>query len=195
MFIQTESTPNPSTLKFLPGQDVLGGASRSVAREFTVAEAARASPLAEALFAVDGVTRVYLGTDFVSVTKTDDADWAYLKPFLLGAIMDHFMSGRPMFIEGDSDAAAPDAPGHYEGEAAEIVEQITQLIETRVRPAVAQDGGDITFHSWVHEQGLVRLRMRGACAGCPSSTLTLKQGIQNMLRHYVPEVRAVEQVI
>ena len=192
MFIQTESTPNPNTLKFLPGRDVLGlGATR----DFAHAEAAEASPLAAAIFAVDGVTRVYLGADFASVTKTADADWAWLKPFVLGAIMEHFVAGRPVLL----DASQPEAAMHddtvYEGEAAEIVEQIKALIDTRVRPAVAQDGGDIAFHSWEHEAGLVRLHMRGACAGCPSSTMTLKQGIENMLRHYVPEVRAVEQVI
>ncbi|MBL8559597.1 MAG: NifU family protein [Hyphomonadaceae bacterium] len=193
MFIQTESTPNPNTLKFLPGRDVLGKG----ARDFADRDAAEAgSPLAAAIFETDGVTRVFLGDEFVSVTKTDDADWAHLKPFVLGAIMEHFVANRPVLFDAD---AAVEAAAHddrvYEGDAAEIVEQIKELIDTRVRPAVAQDGGDITFHSWDHDAGVVKLHMRGACAGCPSSTMTLKQGIQNMLRHYVPEVRAVEQVI
>lgn len=196
MFIQTESTPNPQTLKFLPGRDVLGRDVLGAApgRDFVEAAAAEVSPLAGAIFAIEGVTRVYLGADFVAVTKADGQDWAWLKPFVLGAIMEHFVAGRPVLLEGAPAAGEADDIV-YEGEAAEIVEQIKALIETRVRPAVAQDGGDITFHSWEHESGIVKLHMRGACAGCPSSTMTLKQGIQNMLRHYVPEVRAVEQVI
>lgn len=192
MFIQTESTPNPQTLKFLPGRDVLGvGATR----DFSDAHAAHASPLAEAIFSIEGVTRVFFGDEFVSVTKAEDADWAHLKPFVLGAIMEHFVAGRPVLLEGAAPAPAQHDDTVYEGDAAEIVEQLKELIDTRVRPAVAQDGGDITFHSWEHDKGLVRLHMRGACAGCPSSTMTLKQGIENMLRHYVPEVRSVEQVI
>ncbi len=198
MFIQTESTPNPNTLKFLPGRDVLGSSALGRnGRDFASAEVADASPLAVAIFATDGVTRVFLGDEFVSVTKIEDADWAHLKPFILGAIMEHFVANRPVLL--DSAAAVAEAPDEddrvYEGDAAEIVEQIKELIATRVRPAVAQDGGDITFHSWDHDAGVVKLHMKGACAGCPSSTMTLKQGIQNMLRHYVPEVRAVEQVI
>jgi Fe-S cluster biogenesis protein NfuA len=189
LFIQTESTPNPQTLKFLPGRDVLPGGSR----DFASADAAAVSPLAEAIFAIEGVTRVYLGDAFVAVTKAADQDWAWLKPFVLGAIMEHFVANRPVLLEGAPAPAAAADDVVYEGDAAEIVEQIKALIETRVRPAVAQDGGDITFHSWEHEAGLVRLHMRGACAGCPSSTMTLKQGIENLLRHYVPEVRAVEQ--
>lgn len=192
MFIQTESTPNPQTLKFLPGRDVLG---RAPGRDFAGPEHAAASPLAEALFAIEGVTRVYLGDEFVSVTKTAEADWAYVKPFVLGAVMEHFVANRPVLLDAAAPAGAAEDAQVYEGDAAEIVEQIRELIETRVRPAVAQDGGDITFHSWEHDSGLVRLHMKGACAGCPSSTMTLKQGIENMLRHYVPEVRAVEQVI
>jgi Fe-S cluster biogenesis protein NfuA len=192
VFIQTESTPNPQTLKFLPGRDVLGPAP---GRDYADAAHVADSPLAEALFAIDGVTRVYLGDAFVSVTKTAESDWAYVKPFVLGAIMEHFVAGRPV-VTGAAAPAADDGDDRvYEGDAAEIVEQIRQLIDTRVRPAVAQDGGDITFHSWEHERGVVRLHMKGACAGCPSSTMTLKQGIENMLRHYVPEVRTVEQVI
>ena len=189
MFIQTESTPNPRTLKFLPGREVLHSGSR----DFADAAAAAASPLAQALMAIDGVERVYFGADFLTVTKAESIEWPHLKPHLLAAIMDHFASGRPVLIEGDADES-DEADTIYEGEAAGIVKQIKEIIEARVRPAVARDGGDITFHSWDHEEGLVRLNMRGACAGCPSSALTLKQGIENMLRHYVPEVRQVESV-
>lgn len=192
MFIQTESTPNPRTLKFLPGRDVLGQGSR----EFGDADAALASPLATALFNVDGVERVYLGGDFITITKNEGIEWPHLKPHVLAAIMDHFTSGRPVL--GDSAAATDtndEADIAYEGDAAGIVKELKEIIEARVRPAVARDGGDITFHSWDHEQGIVRLNMRGSCAGCPSSTLTLKQGIENLLRHYVPEVTAVEQVV
>jgi NFU1 iron-sulfur cluster scaffold homolog, mitochondrial len=192
MFIQTEATPNPQTLKFLPGQVVLGAGARDYARP----EDAEDSPLARAIFEIDGVQRVFLGADFVTVTKAEALDWPHVKPFVLGAIMEHFVAGRPVVLEGhaapvrdDDDAIA------YEGEAAEIVAQIKELIETRVRPAVAQDGGDITFHSWLHGEGVVKLRMKGSCAGCPSSTMTLKSGIENMLRHYVPEVKAVESVV
>jgi len=192
VFIQTESTPNPQTLKFLPGRDVLG---HGVTRDFADAGAAHVSPLAEAIFAIQGVTRVFFGDEFVSVTKADDAEWAHLKPFVLGAVMEHFVAGRPVLLDAGAAAPAQHDDTIYEGDAAEIVEQLKELIDTRVRPAVAQDGGDITFHSWEHDSGLVRLQMRGACAGCPSSTMTLKQGIENMLKHYVPEVRAVEQVI
>lgn len=193
MFIQTEATPNPRTLKFLPGRDVLGQGSR----EFASEEAAASSPLARALFSVDGVERVYLGGDFVTVTKADAIEWPHLKPHVLATIMDHFTSGRPVLAEGAPAASDDDGAADivYEGEAADIVKELKELIEARVRPAVARDGGDITFHSWDHEQGVVRLNMRGSCAGCPSSTLTLKQGIENMLRHYVPEVNAVEQVV
>jgi Fe-S cluster biogenesis protein NfuA len=192
MFIQTESTPNPRTLKFLPGRDVLGRGSREYASE----DAAAGSPLALALFAVDGVERVYLGGDFVAITRHEGVEWPHLKPHVLAAIMDHFTSGRPVLADADAPADATDeADIAYEGEAADIVRELKQIIEARVRPAVARDGGDITFHSWDHEAGIVRLNMRGACAGCPSSTLTLKQGIENMLRHYVPEVNRVEQVV
>jgi Fe-S cluster biogenesis protein NfuA len=192
MFIQTESTPNPRTLKFLPGRDVLGQGSR----EFADADAASGSPLAQALFAIDGVERVYLGGDFLTITKREDIEWPHLKPHVLAAIMDHFTSGRPAVIGGGATADETDeADIVYEGEAADIVKELKELIDARVRPAVARDGGDITFHSWDHEEGVVRLNMRGACAGCPSSTLTLKQGIENMLRHYVPEVNRVEQVV
>jgi len=192
MFIQTESTPNPRTLKFLPGRDVLGRGSR----EFAGAEAAADSPLAQALFAVDGVERVYLGGDFITITKAEAIEWPHLKPHVLAAIMDHFTSGRPAVGDAGPPADETDeADIVYEGEAADIVKELKEIIEARVRPAVARDGGDITFHSWDHAEGIVRLNMRGSCAGCPSSTLTLKQGIENMLRHYVPEVQAVEQVV
>ncbi len=190
MFIQTEATPNPDSVKFLPGQEVLA----SGIADYADAEAARGkSPLAEAIFAIEGVRRVFLGSDFVSVTKDSDFNWAHVKPFVLGAIMEHFVAERPV-LTGAGEAEDGDEIV-YEGEAAEIVEQIKDLIETRVRPAVANDGGDISFHSWEHEHGIVKLNMRGSCAGCPSSTLTLKNGIENLLRHYVPEVNAVEQVL
>ncbi|MGE3141736.1 MAG: NifU family protein [Hyphomonadaceae bacterium] len=191
MFIQTESTPNPDTLKFLPGQDVLGAGGR----DFSAPQEAGVSPLAAALFAVEGVRRVYLGPDFLTVAKGPESEWAHLKPHLLAAIMEHFVAGRPVLLEDAADAAEAEEEGDYEGEAAEIVRELKELIEVRVRPAVARDGGDITFHSWDHAHGVVRLTMKGSCAGCPSSTMTLKQGIENMLRHYVPEVQSVEQVV
>lgn len=190
MFIQTEDTPNPRTLKFLPGRDVLGSGSR----DFANAEAAQVSPLARALFALDGVERIYLGGDFLTVTKSADYEWPHLKPHVLAAIMDHYTSGAPVLLE-NSDVESQEADIAYEGEAADIVKEIKDIIEARVRPAVARDGGDITFHSWDQEEGVVKLNMRGACAGCPSSTATLKQGIENLLRHYVPEVNRVEQVV
>ena len=184
MFIQTESTPNPATLKFLPGQTVLDAGTA----DFPSADTAGKSPLATRLFAVDGVTGVFFGKDFVTVTKSDGMDWDVMKPALLGAIMEHFQSGLPA-MEGDNSAS-----GHAEhsGEDAEIVSQIKELLDTRVRPAVAQDGGDIVFHGF--ERGVVYLHMQGACAGCPSSTLTLKMGIENLLRHYIPEVVEVRPV-
>lgn len=191
MFIQTESTPNPRTLKFLPGRDVLGAGSR----EYSDLESAAESPLAHAVLALGGVERVYLGGDFLTITKSDAIEWPHLKPHILAAIMDHFVSGRPAISEGASSAAGDETDIAYEGEAAGIVKEIREILETRVRPAVARDGGDITFHSWDHDEGVVRLNMRGACAGCPSSTATLKHGIENLLKHYVPEVTRVEQVV
>jgi Fe-S cluster biogenesis protein NfuA len=192
MFIQTESTPNPRTLKFLPGRDVLG----SGARDFPDAEAARASPLAQALFEVEGVERVYFGGDFLTVTKTDEIEWPHLKTHVLVAIMDHYTAERPILIEAGTEASDSGAADIvYEGDAAEIVNELKEIIEARVRPAVARDGGDITFHSWDHDSGVVKVNMRGSCAGCPSSALTLKQGIENLLKHYVPEVKGVEQVV
>ena len=185
MFIQTESTPNPATLKFLPGREVMGEAAVA---DFPTREAAQRSPLARALFETPEVGRVFFGSDFISVTKTD-GDWKHLKPAILGAIMEHFTRGLPL-IEGGADEAEEPA-----GEADdEVVAQIKDLIETRVRPAVAQDGGDIVFKGFDDKSGVVFLHMRGSCAGCPSSTMTLKNGIENMLRHYVPEVTAVEAV-
>lgn len=185
MFIQTEATPNPATLKFLPGQDVLSGEPR----DFRTAEAASASPLAENLFAIDGVTGVFLGADFISVTR-DDVDWAHIKPAVLGAIMEHFTSGAPILANGDEVANAADE--FFEEDDKEVVEIIKELLDTRVRPAVAMDGGDITFKGF--KQGTVFLHMQGACSGCPSSTATLKHGIENLLRHFVPGVQEVQQV-
>ena len=185
MFIQTESTPNPATLKFLPGQTVLELGTA----DFPSAEAAANSPLAQRIFAAGGVTGVFFGTDFVTVTKADDVDWPHIKPQILGAIMEHYQSGQPV-IGGDGSASG----GHAEhtGEDGDIVKQIKELLDTRVRPAVAQDGGDITFHGF--DRGVVYLHMQGACAGCPSSTLTLKMGIENLLRHYIPEVTEVRPI-
>ncbi len=184
MFIQTESTPNPATLKFLPGQSVLEMGTA----DFPSAEAAAKSPLASRIFAVEGVTGVFFGIDFVTVTKADAVEWDHIKPAILGAIMEHYQSGAPV-LEGEQAAS-----GHAEhtGEDGEIVDQIKELLDTRVRPAVAQDGGDITFHGF--DRGVVYLHMQGACAGCPSSTLTLKMGIENLLRHYIPEVVEVRPV-
>ena len=184
MFIQTESTPNPATLKFLPGQNVLEVGTA----DFPSVEAAAKSPLANRIFAVNGVSGVFFGIDFITVTKTDAVEWDHIKPAILGAIMEHYQSGAPV-IEGEQAAS-----GHAEhtGEDGEIVGQIKELLDTRVRPAVAQDGGDITFHGF--DRGVVYLHMQGACAGCPSSTLTLKMGIENLLRHYIPEVVEVRPV-
>jgi Fe-S cluster biogenesis protein NfuA len=184
MFIQTESTPNPATLKFLPGRAVLATGTA----DFVSETAAAASPLARRVFGAGGVAGVFFGPDFVTVTKTEDADWAHIKPGILGAIMEHFQSGEPV-MEGDSGAIAHAA---HDGPDEAIVSQIKELLDTRVRPAVAQDGGDITFHGF--ERGVVYLHMQGACAGCPSSTMTLKMGIENLLRHYIPEVTEVRPV-
>ncbi|HVY87903.1 MAG TPA: NifU family protein [Hyphomonadaceae bacterium] len=188
MFIQTQPTPNPATMKFLPGRDV----SPETPYEFVSIDEASASPLATALFGLNGVRTVFLGLDFVSITKADDADWAHLKPQALAAIMDHFVSGAPVMAKAPAQTADVVEEGEYEGETAEIVAEIKELIATRVRPAVANDGGDIIFKRFDADTGIVHLVMRGACSGCPSSTLTLKQGVENLLRHYVPEVTAVE---
>ena len=184
MFIETEGTPNPATLKFLPGRDVMG--SRGTA-DFISAEAAVRSPLATRLFELDGVARVFLGGDFITVTKADDADWAALRPTILAGIMAHFVAELPVLEGEDADEAEDVDPAD-----AEIVATIKELLDTRVRPAVAGDGGDIVFRGF--RDGIVKLRMQGACSGCPSSRATLKHGVENMLRHYVPEVLAVEQV-
>ncbi|MBO9478645.1 NifU family protein [Shimia sp. R11_0] len=185
MFIQTESTPNPATLKFLPGQTVL----ETGTADFPSAEGAAASPLATRIFAVNGVSGVFFGNDFVTVTKAEGVEWDHVKPSILGAIMEHYQSGQPV-LAGDS--TAPSGHAEHTGEDGEIVGQIKELLDTRVRPAVAQDGGDITFHGF--DRGVVYLHMQGACAGCPSSTLTLKMGIENLLRHYIPEVTEVRPV-
>jgi Fe-S cluster biogenesis protein NfuA len=183
MFIQTEATPNPATLKFIPGRAVLDGGSL----EFASPEAAARSPLAQRLFAVPGVTGVFYGSDFIAVTK-DVSDWQHLKPAILGAIMEHYMSGLPLLADGiaPNDEAADEADEFFDDEDAETVATIKDLIETRVRPAVANDGGDITFRGF--KDGIVYLNMKGACSGCPSSTATLQHGIQNLLRHFVPDV-------
>jgi Fe-S cluster biogenesis protein NfuA len=186
MFIQTEATPNPATLKFIPGRMVLDSGTM----EFSSPESAARSPLAERLFAVPGVTGVFFGADFVTVTKAD-GDWQHLKPAILGAIMEHYMSGAPLLADGTaaSDDARDEEDEFFNEEDAETVAQIKDLIETRVRPAVANDGGDITFRGF--KDGIVYLNMKGSCSGCPSSTATLQHGIQNLLRHFVPDVQEV----
>ena len=192
MFIQTEATPNPATLKFLPGKVVL----QEGTADFREPAAAReASALAARLFDVPGVSGVFFGYDFITVTKQEGPEWQHLKPAILGAIMEHFMSGQPVMASHDamsSADAAETAEEFYDKQDEEIVLTIKELLDTRVRPAVAQDGGDITFRGY--ENGTVFLNMKGACAGCPSSTATLKHGIQNLLRHFVPEVQQVEQI-
>lgn len=182
MFIETEVTPNPATLKFVPGRTVLADG----AREFRDRAAASSSPLAERLFEIDGVTAVFFGTDFVAVTKADGPEWQHLKPAVLGTIMEHFLSGQPVLRAGPHER---ETARDYTDDDARIVAAIEQLLDERVRPAVAGDGGDITFHHY--EDGIVWLTMRGACSGCPSSTATLRNGVQNLLRHFIPEVREV----
>lgn len=184
MFIQTESTPNPATVKFIPGVAVM----TSGVAEFMDADAAAKSPLAQRIFEINGVRSVFFGNDFVSVTKGDDVEWGSLKAPILGAVMQHFSMGEPLFHDGASGDNAID-----DSMLDEISKQIKELIDTRVRPAVAQDGGDIIFDRF--SQGIVYLKMRGACSGCPSSTVTLKNGVENMLRHYVPEVLEVRQTM
>jgi len=194
MFIQTEATPNPEVLKFLPGQAVLGDGTR----DFRSAEEAAASPLAAELFALENVTRVFYGPDFITVGKAPDEDWAFLKAPILAAIMDHYTSGRPLFTDAADASSGHDDDhdgGVYEGETAQIVAEIKDLLDTRIRPAVAQDGGDILFNRFDADTGVVWLNMRGACSGCPSSSATLKAGVENMLKHYVPEVTRVEQAL
>jgi Fe-S cluster biogenesis protein NfuA len=190
MFIQTETTPNPDVLKFLPGREVLVDG----AREFRTPEEGEASPLADALFRLGDVTRVFFGPDFLTVTKGEDAQWPHLKAPILAAIMDHFTSGRPLLLSEEA-AGGHDEDGVYDDETAQIVSEIKELLDTRIRPAVAQDGGDIVFSRFEPATGVVWLHMRGACSGCPSSSATLKSGVENMLKHYVPEVTRVEQTL
>ncbi len=185
MFIETETTPNPATLKFLPGRAVMEQGTAN----FTDADAATRSPLAMRLFALEGVTGVFFGADFVSVSKDDAASWQQMKPGVLGAIMEHFTSGRALLTRAEAPPSEAESAAEEDGE---VVAQIKELIETRVRPAVAQDGGDIVFESYA--DGVVYLQMHGSCSGCPSSTATLKAGIENMLRHYIPEVVEVRAV-
>ncbi|MBU2270941.1 MAG: NifU family protein [Alphaproteobacteria bacterium] len=185
MFIQTEATPNPNALKFLPGREV-----SAEPREFLTIDQAAVSPLAEALFQLEGVAGVFFGSDYVSVTRDPAGlDWAQMKAPILATIMDHFVSGAALMRDGAHDGPAD------EGEDTEIVAEIKQLLDSRIRPAVAQDGGDILFDSFDLETGVLSLRLRGACAGCPSSSATLKAGVEQMMKHYVPEVTRVEQVL
>ena len=188
MFIQTEPTPNPQVLKFLPGRTVMESGSR----EFRSAEEASASSLAAEIFGLEGVNRVFFGGDFLTVGKLASADWDHLKAPVLAAIMDHFTSGQPLFEAAPGEGAAEDV---YEGDTAQVVAEIRELLDTRIRPAVARDGGDILFDRFEPDSGTVWLHMRGACAGCPSSSATLKAGVENMLKHYVPEVVRVEQTL
>lgn len=182
MFIQTEATPNPATIKFLPGQTVLEERSA----DFQDPNNLERSPLAQRLFTLQGVIGVFLGSDFVSVSKSDDTDWSMLKPMILAALMEHFSTGQPILIDdGEEESSEEDD---------EISAQIRELIKTRVRPAVMMDGGDIVFDRFDESDGVVYLRMQGACAGCPSSTATLKSGIENMLKHFVPEVQEVRPI-
>lgn len=182
MFIQTETTPNPATLKFIPGEVVM---KQGVAN-FPSKDHAEKSPLAQVLFQINGVEALYFGSDFISVTKSANMTWDVLKTELLTTIMEHYVAGRPIMLESGQEVVTSGA------EDSDLIKQIKEIIETRVRPAVAQDGGDIIFHSF--EDGIVKLEMHGSCSGCPSSTVTLKNGIENMLKHYVPEVESVESV-
>lgn len=188
MFIQTEATPNPDVLKFIPGRDVLAQGTK----QFASADEGRASPLAEALFALPGVSALFFGTDFLTVRRDPAGDiiWAELKPPILAAIMDFYSSGQPVLREVESKADIV-----YEGELGQIVAEIKDLLDTRVRPAVAQDGGDIEFDSFDLDSGTLYLHMRGACSGCPSSSATLRQGVESLMKHYVPEVKSIEAVL
>lgn len=181
MFIQTERTPNPATIRFLPGQSVVADGTAN----FTSKDAAQLrSPLAARIFAVDGVAGVFLGADFITVTRSDDQEWEILQPMVTAAIMDHFQSGEVVLKDSTGEAEAQDDDA--------VVLKIKELLDTRIRPAVAMDGGDIVFSSF--EDGIVYLHMQGACAGCPSATMTLKSGVENLLRHYIPEVIEVRQI-
>jgi Fe-S cluster biogenesis protein NfuA len=184
MFIQTEATPNPATLKFLPGRPVLPG----ITRDYRSADDAEESPLARRLFSIDGVAGVFLGQDFITVSKSG-GEWQHLKPAILGLIMEHYLSGAPIVESGGTEVVGAE---DYAEADKEIVTTIKELLDTRVRPAVAQDGGDITFHGY--REGVVFLNMKGSCSGCPSSTATLKHGIENLLRHFIPEVTEVRPV-
>lgn len=186
MFIQTQSTPNPLSLMFHPGKPVMEIGSS----DFPNARAAMTSPLAKALFSIDGITRVFFGSDFITVTKSEEASWDFLKPEIFAAIMDFYTSGKPLFLDSNA-AAAMDTT--IQEDDSEIVAMIKELLETRIRPAVQDDGGDIEYRGFDEETGIVTLKMQGACSGCPSSSVTLKSGIENMLMHYVPEVKGVEQ--
>jgi Fe-S cluster biogenesis protein NfuA len=188
MFIETETTPNPATLKFLPGEQVMTAGTR----EFTSDEQAAASPLAEALFSLGDVTGVFFGRDFISVTAGEGVDWSQLKPQVVAMLLDHFASGAPLFSGADASGISVPTEDEDFGDDpadADIVAQIKDLIETRVRPAVANDGGDIVYRGF--REGVVFLTMQGACSGCPSSSATLKQGIEGLLKYYVPEVTEV----
>lgn len=186
MFIQTEPTPNPATLKFMPGKTVLGDGTV----DFRAKAEAGTSPLAQRLFDVDGVTGVFLGSDFISVTKSETDEWQHMKPAILGAIMEHYLSGAPVIADGEgSNETEGD---HYDAKDEDTVKTIKELLDTRVRPAVANDGGDIVFHGF--KDGVVFLHMRGACAGCPSSTATLRHGIENLLKHFCPDVQEVRPI-
>ena len=186
MFIQTEATPNPATLKFIPGKPVLPGGTR----DYRTADAAAESPLAQRLFGVNNVSGVFLGQDFITVSKSG-GEWQHLKPAILGQIMDHYLSGIPVMADSHAEAHVA-GEEFFDAADGEIVTTIKNLLETRVRPAVAQDGGDITFHGF--REGVVYLNMKGSCSGCPSSTATLKHGIENLLRHFIPEVNEVRPV-
>ncbi|ONK71263.1 uncharacterized protein A4U43_C04F6640 [Asparagus officinalis] len=186
MFIQTQSTPNPLSLMFYPGKPVMEVGSA----DFPNARAAMNSPLAKALFGIDGITRVFFGSDFVTVSKSEEASWDYLKPEIFAAIMDFYTSGKPLFLDSNTAASSDTA---IQEDDSEIVAMIKELLETRIRPAVQDDGGDIVYRGFDEDTGIVKLKMQGACSGCPSSSVTLKSGIENMLMHYVPEVKGVEQ--
>jgi Fe-S cluster biogenesis protein NfuA len=187
MFIQTEATPNPATLKFLPGKPVLPGSTR----DFRNTDEASESPLAQRLFGISNVSGVFLGHDFVTVTRSG-GEWQQLKPAILGVIMDHYLSGVPVLADSASPDEAQDEGEFFDADHAPLVKTIKDLLDSRVRPAVAQDGGDITFKGF--KDGIVYLNMKGSCAGCPSSTATLKHGVENLLRHFVPEVQEVRPV-
>ena len=190
MFIQTEDTPNPATLKFLPGREVMGARPPA---DFPNVDAAQAAPLAAALFAIEGVESVFFGADFISVSK-NEAEWQHLKPSILQAIMEHFVADLPIMPNAEAlETAQDEASDGTSGADSETIVMIKQILDTRVRPAVEQDGGDIVFHGF--EDGIVSLHLRGACAGCPSATATLKQGVENLLKHYVPSVTEVRAVI